>query len=180
MSGRYFVPCGCALVPRRVFLIAPKRFDDGQGLLVHCGTPPGLNKACNRVRARCFCSLFDVLFLFSREHPPSGGAGGASLGDQEPLATTLSLSFWSDFSASKAACLPSLWQHTLKLLQLRRPLRSSGPASVFRTGRAHLDLRCRWRARAIARQPFKSLLVLTLRPPKLSRRSPEQPTEMTG
>jgi hypothetical protein len=34
--------------------------------------------------------------------------------------------------------------------------------------------------KTIARQPFKSSLVLALRPSKISGRSSEQPTEMTG
>jgi hypothetical protein len=46
--------------------------------------------------------------------------------------------------------------------------------------RQFVTIRPSWRARAIARRPFKSSLFLTLRAPKLSRRGPEQPPEMTG
>jgi hypothetical protein len=42
------------------------------------------------------------------------------------------------------------------------------------------SIRCIWRTRTIARHPFKSSLFLALHPPKLSRRSPKQPAEMTS
>jgi hypothetical protein len=49
-----------------------------------------------------------------------------------------------------------------------------------RIDRAHRDLRCIWRARAIGSPTFKSSFFLTLGPPKLSGCSSEQPTKMTG
>jgi hypothetical protein len=53
-------------------------------------------------------------------------------------------------------------------------------AGAFRTGRARQDLRCVERTRYIARQAFEFSLFLTLRPPKVSRRSSQAPTEVTG
>jgi hypothetical protein len=52
--------------------------------------------------------------------------------------------------------------------------------NLLRIGRAHRDLKCIWRARTIGSPAFKSSFFLTLGPPKLSGRSSEQSTKMTG
>jgi hypothetical protein len=46
--------------------------------------------------------------------------------------------------------------------------------------RQYVAMRPSWRAPTTARRSFKSSLLLTLQPPKLSRSGPEQAAEMTG